>query len=45
MPCNHFDFSLTTKWKDYPQKIKDIILWGTKEKLIFLTDLEVEAES
>ena len=38
---NHFDFTLTTKWKDYPQKIKDIILWGTKEKLIFLIDLEV----
>ena len=30
---NHFDFTLTTKWKDYPQKIKDIILWGTKEKI------------
>ena len=32
---NHFDFSLTTKWKDHPQKIKDIILWGTKEKIDF----------
>ena len=32
---NHFDFTLTTKWKDYPQKIKDIILWGTKEKIDF----------
>ncbi len=32
---NHFDFSLTTKWKDYPKKIKDIILWGTKEKIDF----------
>ena len=32
---NHFDFSLTMKWKDYPQKIKDIILWGTKEKIDF----------
>ena len=32
---NHFDFSLTTKWLDYPQKIKDIILWGTKEKIDF----------
>ncbi len=32
---NHFDFSLTTKWKDYPQKVKDIILWGTKEKIDF----------
>ena len=32
---DHFDFSLTTKWKDYPQKIKDIILWGTKEKVDF----------
>jgi len=33
--ANHFDFTLTTKWKDYPQKIKDIILWGTKEKIDF----------
>ena len=32
---NHFDFSLTTKWKDYSQKTKDIILWGTKEKIDF----------
>ena len=32
---NHFDFSLTTKWKDHPQKVKDIILWGTKEKIDF----------
>ncbi len=32
---NHFDFSLTTKWIDYPQKIKDIILWGTQEKIDF----------
>jgi|TARA_B100001093_G_scaffold91284_1_gene83449 excinuclease ABC subunit A len=32
---NHFDFTLTTKWKDYPQKTKDIILWGTKEKIDF----------
>ena len=32
---DHFDFSLTTKWKDYPQKIKDIILWGTTEKVDF----------
>ena len=32
---NHFDFSLTTKWIDYPQKIKDIILRGTKEKIDF----------
>ena len=31
----HFDFTLTTKWKDYPQNIKDIILWGTKEKIDF----------
>ena len=31
----HFDFSLTTKWKDYPQEIKDIILWGSKDKIDF----------
>tara|TARA_B000000532_G_scaffold75640_1_gene60315 strand:+ start:1391 stop:4210 length:2820 start_codon:yes stop_codon:yes gene_type:complete len=33
--ANHYDFTLTTKWKDYPQTIKDIILWGTKEKIDF----------
>ena len=33
--ANHYDFTLTTKWKDYPQKIKDIILWGTREKIDF----------
>ena len=32
---NHFNFTLTTKWKEYPQDIKDIILWGTKEKIDF----------
>jgi excinuclease ABC subunit A len=31
----HYDFTLTTKWKDYPQEIKDIILWGSKEKIDF----------
>ena len=31
----HYDFSLTTKWKDYSQKIKDIILWGSKDKVDF----------
>tara|TARA_B100000768_G_scaffold8398_1_gene8773 strand:+ start:7 stop:2823 length:2817 start_codon:yes stop_codon:yes gene_type:complete len=31
----HFDFSLTTKWKDYSQEIKDIILWGSKDKIDF----------
>ena len=31
----HYDFSLTTKWKDYPQNIKDIILWGSDEKIDF----------
>ena len=31
----HYDFSLTTKWKDYPQDIKDIILWGSKDKVDF----------
>ena len=32
---SHFDFSLTTKWRDYTQEIKDIILWGTTEKIDF----------
>jgi excinuclease ABC subunit A len=31
----HYDFSLTTKWKDYSQEIKDIILWGSKDKVDF----------
>ena len=29
------NFSLTTKWKDYPQEIKDIILRGSNEKIDF----------
>ncbi len=32
---NHFDFSLTTAWKNYPEEIKQIILWGSKEKVDF----------
>ena len=31
----HYDFSLTTKWKDYSQEIKDIILRGSDEKIDF----------
>jgi excinuclease ABC subunit A len=31
----HYNFTLTTKWKDYPQEIKDIILWGSKDKVDF----------
>ena len=31
----HYDFTLTTKWRDYPQEIKDIILWGSKDKVDF----------
>jgi excinuclease ABC subunit A len=31
----HYDFSLATKWKDYSQEIKDIILWGSKDKVDF----------
>tara|TARA_B110000467_G_scaffold36227_1_gene33025 strand:- start:216 stop:2234 length:2019 start_codon:yes stop_codon:yes gene_type:complete len=31
----HYDFSLTTKWKDHPQEIKDIILRGSNEKIDF----------
>lgn len=31
----HYDFSLTTKWGDYSQEIKDIILWGSKDKIDF----------
>ena len=26
---------MTTKWKDYPDKIKETILWGSKEKVDF----------
>jgi len=33
--AEHYNFSLTTKWKDYPQDIKDIILWGSKDKVDF----------
>ena len=31
----HYDFTLTTKWRDYTQEIKDIILWGSKDKVDF----------
>ena len=31
----HYNFTLTTKWKDYSQEIKDIILWGSKDKVDF----------
>ena len=32
---SHFNFSLTTAWKDYPDEIKKIILWGSKDKVDF----------
>jgi excinuclease ABC subunit A len=32
---SHFDFSLTTAWKNYPEEIKKIILWGSEEKIDF----------
>ena len=31
----HYNFSLTTQWKDYPNNIKEIILWGSKDKVDF----------
>ena len=31
----HYNFSLTTLWKDYPNEIKEIILWGSKDKVDF----------
>ena len=31
----HYGFDLNTKWKDYPEDIKDIILWGSKDKIDF----------
>ena len=31
----HYGFDLNTKWKDYPEDIKDIILWGSKDKVDF----------
>ena len=31
----HYNFSLTTQWKDYPEDIKEIILWGSKDKVDF----------
>jgi len=31
----HYKFSLTTKWKDHPQDIKKIILWGSEDKVDF----------
>ena len=32
---SHFDFSLTTAWKNFPEEIKKIILWGSEEKIDF----------
>ena len=32
---SHYDFSLTKPWKDYTKEIKDIILWGSSEKIDF----------
>ena len=31
----HYGFDLNTKWKDYPEDIRDIILWGSKDKIDF----------
>ena len=31
----HYKFSLSTKWKDYPKDIKKIILWGSDDKVDF----------
>ena len=31
----HYGFDLNTKWKDYPEDIKDIVLWGSKDKIDF----------
>ena len=31
----HYGFDLNTKWKDYQEDIKDIILWGSKDKVDF----------
>ena len=33
--AEHYGFDLNTKWKDYPEDIKDIILWGSKDKIDF----------
>jgi excinuclease ABC subunit A len=31
----HFKFNLWTPWKDLPQKVRDVILHGTSEKIAF----------
>ena len=33
--ATHYGFDLNTKWKDYPEDIKDIILWGSRDKIDF----------
>jgi excinuclease ABC subunit A len=33
--ATHYGFDLNTKWKDYPEDIRDIILWGSKDKIDF----------
>ena len=33
--ATHYGFDLNTKWKDYPEDIRGIILWGSKDKIDF----------
>jgi len=33
--ATHYGFDLNTKWKDYPEDIREIILWGSKDKIDF----------
>ncbi|MEP7005659.1 MAG: excinuclease ABC subunit UvrA, partial [Sphingomonas bacterium] len=38
--AREFDFSLDTPWKDLPEEIRDIILYGTKGKPVTLTFID-----
>ena len=33
--ATHYGFDLNTKWKDYSEDIRGIILWGSKDKIDF----------
>ena len=33
--AKHYKFSLDTSWKEYPEELKRILLWGSKEQIDF----------
>jgi excinuclease ABC subunit A len=33
--AKHYKFSLDTAWRDYPEELKKLLLWGSKEQIDF----------